>query len=290
MHVTFGVETALAGTYESLLHHALEVAAVQHPLLLGLRRPQVRENRTTSTFEVRGARAVRGTPLPCLTLTLTLTLTPACATSGAFSDAALRVVHVELYVFSSVCFVAACPAHARASCSFIILAASSGAAICVVGRFILTASVDQLFFSFVSSFFSSLSVCSPPILRLMPSAFARPRGHPSRCAHPFREGSSAPARKRGGQRTMPARAMPASAKKPECPGCPCCTSGCTKSPRERSFYESESVVAAPTSGGRSGLPGGGLLGVRPAPRNLGTELAKRAAFVCVPGDVRTGFR
>jgi len=40
MHVTFGVETALAGTYESLLHHALEVAAVQHPLLFGIPRPQ----------------------------------------------------------------------------------------------------------------------------------------------------------------------------------------------------------------------------------------------------------
>ncbi|CAN0288488.1 unnamed protein product [Ectocarpus sp. 4 AP-2014] len=36
LHVTFGVETALSGTYESLLHHALEVAAVEHPLLFGL--------------------------------------------------------------------------------------------------------------------------------------------------------------------------------------------------------------------------------------------------------------
>lgn len=36
LHVTFGVETAHAGTYESLLHHALEVAAVEHPLLFGL--------------------------------------------------------------------------------------------------------------------------------------------------------------------------------------------------------------------------------------------------------------
>ncbi|CAN0376400.1 unnamed protein product [Ectocarpus sp. 12 AP-2014] len=36
LHLTFGVETALSGTYESLLHHALEVAAVEHPLLFGL--------------------------------------------------------------------------------------------------------------------------------------------------------------------------------------------------------------------------------------------------------------
>lgn len=36
LHVTFGVETTLSGTYESLLHHALEVAAVEHPLLFGL--------------------------------------------------------------------------------------------------------------------------------------------------------------------------------------------------------------------------------------------------------------
>lgn len=36
MHVTFGVESAVSGTYESLLHHALEVAAVDHPHLFGL--------------------------------------------------------------------------------------------------------------------------------------------------------------------------------------------------------------------------------------------------------------
>eukprot|EP00903_Cladosiphon_okamuranus_P011091 g10467.t1 len=36
LHVTFGVETTLSGTYESLLHHALEVAAAEHPLLFGL--------------------------------------------------------------------------------------------------------------------------------------------------------------------------------------------------------------------------------------------------------------
>ena len=34
--MTFGVETALSGTYESLLHHALEIAAVEHPQLFGL--------------------------------------------------------------------------------------------------------------------------------------------------------------------------------------------------------------------------------------------------------------
>ncbi len=78
MHVTFGVETALAGTYESLLHHALEVAAVQHPFLFELRRPQVRGGRKTKTNEGRvrcaALRCHRGC-LPCLTLILTLTLT-----------------------------------------------------------------------------------------------------------------------------------------------------------------------------------------------------------------------
>ncbi|CAN0193556.1 unnamed protein product [Laminaria digitata] len=36
LHITFGIESALSGTYESLLHHALEVAAVEHPELFGL--------------------------------------------------------------------------------------------------------------------------------------------------------------------------------------------------------------------------------------------------------------
>ena len=42
IHVTFGIESALAGTYESLLHHALQVAAAEDPDLFGLAHERVR--------------------------------------------------------------------------------------------------------------------------------------------------------------------------------------------------------------------------------------------------------
>lgn len=35
LHVTFGIESAISGTYESLLHHALEVASMDYPELFG---------------------------------------------------------------------------------------------------------------------------------------------------------------------------------------------------------------------------------------------------------------
>lgn len=42
LHVTFGVESALSGTYESLVHHALEVASVEYPYLFGPREAEVK--------------------------------------------------------------------------------------------------------------------------------------------------------------------------------------------------------------------------------------------------------
>lgn len=31
LHITFGIESSTYGSYEALLHHALEVAQVEHP-------------------------------------------------------------------------------------------------------------------------------------------------------------------------------------------------------------------------------------------------------------------
>ncbi|CAN0056220.1 unnamed protein product, partial [Hapterophycus canaliculatus] len=72
LHVTFGVETAVSGTYESLLHHALEIAAVHHPSLFRLS-PQGEEVRrlalTSSEDATIGETGVRQeTELPWLQL------------------------------------------------------------------------------------------------------------------------------------------------------------------------------------------------------------------------------
>ena len=66
LHVTFGVETALSGTYESLLHHALEIAAAEHPQLFG--RPPSQgetetETKTVSAVCVRLMFALRAPPV-----------------------------------------------------------------------------------------------------------------------------------------------------------------------------------------------------------------------------------